>query len=133
MSYEYDCVGCGRTGTWTIVYIDGHAGWQVYVLTQVANITGHEAAQAVGVVCEVVLGMEPGKVPMGSFQAGYRLCRDCAAKSDAKIMDLSDLLVGSFGQARKEPVAEYPDGSREVTMYRQPSDYPQLSEWPLAE
>ena len=47
-----------------------------------------EATATFLVFVEHELGCEPGLVPGGRFGSGFRLCRDCAASTNAEVTEM---------------------------------------------
>jgi len=82
------CVACFKGDTRTAVMLEGEAEFHIAALHHLSGIPLEQADGTVLVAAEHELGCDPGMVPAGRFQLGFRLCTDCAAKTGATIVDL---------------------------------------------
>jgi hypothetical protein len=83
------CIGCDKGGTTTAFAIRGEPEFAAAVLQTAADISPEEAAGAIEVWAELECGYEPGKLPDWLDGFVFRLCRDCAGKTGAKVAGLS--------------------------------------------
>jgi hypothetical protein len=87
--YE-SCTACFKGDTTTAVQLEGEAEWQIAALMHWAGLAQDEAAATFLVCAEYTLGCEPGLVPSGRFACGFRLCRDCAARTTVEVTELGE-------------------------------------------
>jgi hypothetical protein len=81
------CVACYRGDVSTAILLEGEAEFHVAALRKLAGIPPDQAKATLLVFAEHELGCDPGKVPTGRCQGGFRLCRDCAEKTNAHIVE----------------------------------------------
>ena len=81
------CVACFEGGTDTVVWTEGDAEFHVAALMKL-GLSQQQASGTLHVYTEQELGCDPGTVPAGRFTLAIRVCRDCAAKTGAKVIEL---------------------------------------------
>jgi hypothetical protein len=92
------CISCLKGDTQTAVYVEGEAEWHIAALMHWAGLPSDQADATFLYYCEHELGCEPGLVPDGRFRHGFRLCRDCATRTGAKVV-----AVGEAGPVYVQP------------------------------
>ena len=98
--YE-SCIACFKGDTTTALLSEGDAEWHIVTLMKGAGLTQAEAVATFRLYAEQDLGCDPGMVPDGRFVFGHRLCRECARKTGAKVVEL-----GESGPAYVQPSSE---------------------------
>ena len=83
------CVSCYKGDTTTVIAVKGTAEFHAAALVTLAGLPIQEAIGTVQAAA-LDLGHDIG----GRYKGGFRLCRDCATKTGAKVTDLSDLNAG---------------------------------------
>jgi hypothetical protein len=83
------CVSCFRGDTSTFVQIRGKAEWHVAALMRFAEL-GQAEATGTFLHWAEEQGGRPGMVPEGEIEAAFRLCRDCARRTGADVVEPGD-------------------------------------------
>jgi hypothetical protein len=86
------CVACLKD-TSTAIQVLGVPEWCMAQLAHWADIEPELAIATFNARAEEQ-GFAPGTVPDGPLQWDFRLCRDCAARTGAKVFELDDLGPG---------------------------------------
>lgn len=87
------CIACFRGDTTTAVGVEGNAEFHIAAMARLAGIPIDQASGTLLVWLEEQ-GYDPGKVPVGRFSGAFRLCRDCARKTGAKVVSVRDIDKG---------------------------------------
>jgi hypothetical protein len=75
------CIACSDGDTRTVVLIEGEAEWHIAALMRLVGITQTEASG----IFRAYFGCGPGMVPRVRVACSFRLCRDCADKTGARV------------------------------------------------
>jgi len=86
----HSCTACYKGDTDTILLSRGEGEFHIAVLAQYADMSLDEANSTVTYFCEDAMGCQPGHIPGGVFDVGFRLCEECAAKTGAIVAVLAD-------------------------------------------
>ena len=95
------CIACFTGDTTTAVSIEGDAEFHVAALIVFAGLGPREAQATFLAFTEYDMGLPSGQAPTGRFKLAFRLCRDCAAKTGAEVIE-----VGETGTGYVQPEPE---------------------------
>jgi hypothetical protein len=85
----YDsCVSCFKGDTTTGFGVRGSAEAAVAMLAKFGGMSQDKATATFLVYAEQDLGCDPGMVPTGQIEVGFRLCRDCAERTGTHVGEL---------------------------------------------
>jgi hypothetical protein len=79
------CVSCFKGDTDTVFAVEGVAEWCIASLMRFADLDQETATATFEVFCVTNLGCDPGTVPAGRIEVGFRLCPDCAERTGARL------------------------------------------------
>jgi hypothetical protein len=94
------CVACFASSTTTAVSIAGEPDFIIATMSHLTGLSISASRATFDALAEQDHGREPGMVPPSVITVGVRLCSDCAAKTDARIVDALAVMAG-------EPVYTY--------------------------
>jgi hypothetical protein len=94
------CIACFKGDTRTAVLLEGEAEWHIAALMHWAGLDQETATATFQVYAEQNLGCDPGMVPSGRVENGFRLCRDCARKTGVEV---SEVVPGTVGHVYVQP------------------------------
>lgn len=83
------CIRCMRGDTTTAFFLRGGAEWHTAGLHVLAGIPEDQAEAMVLTSAERQFGCESGMVPPGSFDQGFRLCRECASELGTNVGEVA--------------------------------------------
>jgi len=92
------CIACFKGDTRTVVLLEGEAEWCIVALSRWAGIGLEEAQATFLVYAEHDLDCEPGMVPDGRIEHGFRLCRECAEQTSVEVSE-----PGKVGHVYAQP------------------------------
>lgn len=96
------CISCYRGDTLTAVILRGEAEFVIVGIARLCGLPLEQAEWTFDLIAREFYGCDPGKVPVGELMLPFRLCRECAERTGAKIAPLAAL-------ERGEPVMVYRD------------------------
>lgn len=82
------CVACFKGDTRTSFVLEGSAEWCIVGLMKLASLDEQTARALVHDYAENVHGCDPGMLPVGRIEFEVRLCRECASRSGATVLDM---------------------------------------------
>ena len=100
--YE-SCIACLRGDTTTIVSVQGEAEFVIAVMHHLAGLSLEDAQRTFLVIAAREYGCDPGSVPGGRITTGFRLCRDCAAKTGAHVVEVRDATSATGAPGSVQP------------------------------
>jgi hypothetical protein len=81
----HSCISCFKGDTNTAVLLRGEAEWCAVALAHWADISTDDAMGILEFWAREEFGCDPGMVPAGRIDCGFRLCRACATRTGAHV------------------------------------------------
>jgi len=78
------CIACSKAETRTVVLVEGEAEWHIAALMRFVSLPQAEASGTF----RAYFGCDPGIVPRVRVACAFRLCRDCADKTGARVTEI---------------------------------------------
>jgi hypothetical protein len=78
------CIACFKGNTRTVVLVEGEAEWHMAALRRFVGLSQAEVSG----IFRAYFGCDPAMVPSVRVSCAFRLCRDCADKTGARVTEI---------------------------------------------